>query len=140
MSGPSKTMLARWASIVKPHIPTAPDPPISVPELVALTGLRSQKIHHAVGMLRDEGVKADGRPLVSDSDGYRFTFEESDIGGFRSRQTRRAHTTMRRLWNGVLKPYLATLPPGSSEVKDAKKHMERVLEDLGDLLTMNGRK
>jgi hypothetical protein len=139
VSRPSKNKRTRWANVVLPYLPMAPDAPISVAELVAKTGLRTQEIHHGVGMLRDEMVKDGGRPLVSGPDGYRFTFDESDVAEFRSRQTRRAYTTMRRLWNGVLRPYLATLPPGSKEAKEAAKQMGRALEDLGELVTVNGR-
>jgi hypothetical protein len=134
MSQPSKAKRTRWANAVAPHIPSAPDAPISVDALVGLTGLRPQDVHHGVGFLRDETIEAGGRPLVSTGAGYRYTFDEPEIADFRVRSTRRAHTTMSRLWHGVLRPYLASLPATSPESRQVSKQMERALEDLGDLL------
>lgn len=140
MSRPSKAKRTRWANTVTAHIPTAPAAPITVDDLMALTGLRRQEVHHGVGMLRDEMRAAGGTPLVSNSDGYRFTFDEAEIAGFRVRSTRRAHTTMSRLWHGVLRPYLGSLPPSSPEARQVAKQMQRALEDLGDILVgANGR-
>jgi hypothetical protein len=139
MSRPSKSRLTRWADLVMPHIPSAPSTAISVADLMAKTGLREQEVHHAVGFIRDEMAEIGGRPLVSSGEGYRFTFDEAEVAGFRSTQTRRAFTTMRRLWHGVLRPYLASLPAGSHEAKQAQKQMGRALEDLGEIVTVNGR-
>jgi hypothetical protein len=89
MSRPSKSRLTRWADLVMPHIPSAPSTAISVADLMAKTGLREQEVHHAVGFIRDEMAEIGGRPLVSSGEGYRFTFDEAEVAGFRSTQTRR---------------------------------------------------
>lgn len=139
MSRPSNNTRRRWANLVMPYLPTAPDAPISVPELVQKTQLRSQEVHHGVGMIRDEMASDGGRPLLSSGAGYRFSFDEAEVADFRSRQTRRAYTTIRRLYSGVIRPYLAAQPPGSQEGKQAAKQMSRALEDLHELISVNGR-
>lgn len=137
----SRRQLDGWAELVIPHLPTHPSPPISVAELMELTGLQARQVHFAIGHIRDEMLgKPDALPLVSGNDGYVLTMEEAHVAAFRVSSARRALTTVTRLYFGAIAPWIARQPADSRQAKQADRQMKRALEDLGDLVTSsNGR-
>jgi len=121
-----------WAAAIFEHIPeVGVDGDIwrGKAELAALTGLTAAQVAAAVAYLRDTYPDL---PLVSGRDGYRWSTDADDVVAFRQWRARTAHTTMRRLWTGVMKPYLDEL--GDAKVTNPiTKQFERLLEDMGEL-------
>jgi hypothetical protein len=98
------------------------DRPISNQKLAAESGLTPAQVAAAVAYMRDNYPEL---PLVSSSDGYCFTLRSGDINRFRLARMRAALTIIRRLWRGVIKPYV-----------DRRVKNEKMGADQAGFLTM----
>lgn len=118
-----------WADAVFQHIPVNEEGWISNPDLAEISGLTGGQVAAAVAYLRDNHPDL---PLVSGPQGYTFTVDEADVNRFRLARARSANTTVRRLWYGVLKPYLEK-KADAGETRLMTKQYERLLEDIEEL-------
>lgn len=120
-----------WSQLIFMHIPTVNDgDPISGADLAAATGLSTRQIRHAVAYLRDNFPEF---PLVSSPKGYRFSLDNIDVQQYRRARVRTAHTTIKRMYAGVVRPYLQqTVPPDIAEM--VTRQFSRVLEDVSALI------
>lgn len=121
----------RYADAIFDLIPAQGEGWISQRELADRAGLTGAQVGTAVAYLRDNYPEL---PLVSGPAGYCYTLDEADINRFRLARTRSALTTYRRLWRGVIKPFVekSTERGGISE-REAQfltKQYDRLLDDL----------
>jgi hypothetical protein len=119
----------KWADEIFEHIPVNEEGWISNADLAEASGLTGAQVAAAVAYMRDS---IPDLPLVSGPQGYAFTVNEADVSRFRLQRARSAHTTIRRLWSGVLKPYIDQ-SGDQFEAKRTAKQFERLLEDIEEL-------
>ena len=123
---------AEWAARVFDHIPAGDAAvPISGSDLCALAGLTLNQVQNGVEELRDQHPDL---PLVSSTKGYIFTTEMAAVAAYRGARAKSAHTTIRRLWDGTIKPYISQPGFNRNEARQTTKEFERVIEDLADIL------
>ena len=119
-----------WGDLVFMHIPTAPDVPISGKDLAKRSKLTINQVQDGVAALRD---RFPDFPLVSNHLGYRFSEYEVDVTPFRRKRMRSALTIIRRLWTGVLRPFL--LRQADPQLATfMTKQFERAMQDIADLV------
>jgi len=92
-----------YSDVIFDLIPAEGEGPISKSDLADKSGLSEAQVAAGIAYLRDNYPEL---PLVSDSRGYSFTLNEADINRFRLSRQRSALTTYRRLWRGVMKPWV----------------------------------
>jgi hypothetical protein len=116
-----------WADLVAAAIPV--DEWMSQAEVCEATKLTPAQVMAGVAWIRDE---VPDLPLVSSRDGYSFTLQATAIRKYNNRRVRAAFTIIRRLYTGVIKPWLVKInhPKG----KEVDKQFSRLLEDLADVL------
>jgi len=124
----------RYADAVFDLIPIEAEGWIGQDDLAHKAGLTGGQVAAAVAYLRDNYPEL---PLVSSVDGYCFTLNEADINRFRLARTRSALTTYRRLWRGVIKPFIdkgvRNQRMTKREAEFLEKQYERLLDDLGSM-------
>jgi hypothetical protein len=120
-----------YADAIFDHIPVEAEGWISKDDLAQEAGLTGAQVAAAVAYLRDNYPQL---PLVSSTDGYCFTLNEADVNRFRMARTRSALTTYRRLWRGVVKPFLDKSVESHRmtrrEAEFLTKQYDRLLDDL----------
>jgi hypothetical protein len=121
---------AEWAERIFNHIPALGEAPKSGEQLAADAGLKVTQIQKAIGYLRDTYPEF---PLISSPDGYHFTMDADAVNAFRRARMKSALTTIRRTWEGAVKPYLDHI---NDEVVSltVRKQYERLFEDVSDLV------
>ena len=123
---------AEFAARVFDHIPAGLGAtPIAGEDLAAAAGLSTDQVQRGVQELRDSHPDL---PLVSSPKGYLFTTEAGAVAAYRSARAKSAHTTVRRLWDGTIKPYISQPGFNNREARRTAKEFERVIEDLADIL------
>lgn len=120
-----------WAAVIKSWIPAVGNDWISGNELAEVSGLTRPQLSAAIAHLRDHEPDF---PLVSGTEGYRFSLDEADVNRYRDSATRTAHTRIRRAWRGVVKPYVEITVIDPVEVRRITRSFERLLEDLNDMI------
>jgi hypothetical protein len=124
----------RYADAVFSIIPVEDEGWISQDELAEKAGLSGAQISSAVAYLRDNYPEL---PLVSSAQGYCYTLNEADINRFRLARQRSALTTYRRLWRGVIKPYIEkSVERGGISPREGKfltKQYNLLLDALEDM-------
>ena len=119
----------RWAEEIFQHIPVNEEGWISSTDLAEASGLTVGQVAAAIAYLRDN---MPALPLVSGPQGYTFTVDAVDVGRFRAAAARTAHTRIRRMWLGVVKPYVEQLGDQVT-VRLLTRQFERLLEDIEEL-------
>jgi hypothetical protein len=128
---PSKRL--EYATLVFMHIPAGNNAaPISGKDLADLSGLTLMQVAKGIEAIRDDYPEF---PLVSSPQGYLFTIDAGAVAKYRSARAKSAHTTIRRLWTGTIKPYISQPGFNSREARRTSKEFERVIEDLADILS-----
>lgn len=124
-------MAERYADAIFDLIPVENEGWIPQHELAEKAELSGAQVAAGVAYLRDNYPEL---PLVSSTDGYCFTLNEADINRFRLARTRSALTTYRRLWRGVIKPYVDRMVENKRisqrEADFLTKQYARLLDDL----------
>jgi hypothetical protein len=121
-----------WAARIVEHIPPqTEDRWISVSELMDATGLGYMQVIAAIGYLRDNFPE---HSLISSKAGYRFSIDARQIRQFNRWRMSTALTVLTRSYRGAVAPYLRAVPD-SPLGPLVQRQYERLLEDLGDLLT-----
>src|SRR5262245_59317240 len=92
-----------YADVIFDLIPVEDEGWLSKCDLADMAGLTEAQVAAGIAYLRDNYPEL---PLVSESRGYAFTLKEADINRFRLARQRSALTTYRRLWRGVIKPWV----------------------------------
>lgn len=120
-----------YADVIFDLIPVDDEGPVSKCDLADKAGLSEAQVAAGVAYLRDNYPEL---PLVSDGRGYSFTLNEADINRFRLARQRSALTIYRRLWRGVIKPWIEKSVErgqiGRTQGAFITKQFERLLEDL----------
>jgi hypothetical protein len=115
--------LERW-------IPALNDDPISAAEIAEVSGLTVPQVYEAFGFIRDNSPDL---PLPSDRRGYAYSSKPEVIDRYRNAAMKTALTRIRRLWRGVIKPFLALI--GNEEwAQYQTKQFERLLVDIEDMV------
>jgi len=124
----------RYADDIFDHIPVEQEGWISQTDLAEDADLTGAQVAAGVAYLRDNYPEL---PLLSSTEGYCFTLNEADINRFRLARTRSALTTYRRLWRGVVKPYIDKSVDRQSisrqQAAFLTKQYARLLDDLDDM-------
>lgn len=97
-------------------------------QISKLTGLTLGQITSAAAWIRDEMPDL---PLVSSPAGYTFTTQATAIRKYNNRRVNAAFTIMRRLYTGVIRPWLLKID--YPDAKRIEKQFSRILEDVADL-------
>jgi hypothetical protein len=126
-----RAMRPEWAAVVRSWIPAIGSDWISGDDLADVTGLTRGQVGSAVAYLRDSEPDF---PLVSGPEGYRFSIDEADVNRYQASAVRTAQTRIRRSWRGVIRPYLTAIAADPMTIRRHTKAMERLLEDLDDLV------
>lgn len=120
-----------YADVIFDLIPVDDEGPISKCDLAEKAGLTEAQVGAGVAYLRDNYPEL---PLVSDVRGYAFTLNEADINRFRLARQRSALTIYRRLWRGVVKPWIQkSAEQGSISAREAGSvtmQFEHLLDSL----------
>lgn len=124
----------RYADAIFDLIPVEAEGYLSNTDLADQADLTGAQVAAGVAYLRDNYPEL---PLVSNSRGYCFTLNEADVNQFRLARQRSALTTYRRLWRGVVKPYMdKSVASGDMDAVTARymtKQFERLLQDLDEM-------
>jgi hypothetical protein len=125
-----KKAVERWADHLFQVVPCVGEDPKPSRAITAETGLTQDQIYDAAAFIRDNYPEF---PLVSSAKGYHFTVESGLVDRYRLARVKTGYTTIRRTWQGVVRPYLETLEDRKLARATAKQY-ERVLEDVRELL------
>jgi len=121
-----------WAARIVPLIPSQTDNRwVSVNELMDATGLGYMQIMAAIAYLRENYPEF---PLISSKAGYRFSVDAREIRRFARWRLSTSLSVLRRSYRGAIAPYLRAVPDNALGPL-VQRQYERLLEDLGDLLT-----
>jgi hypothetical protein len=121
----------RWAALIEPHIPPEiDDRDVSASDLMNLTGLGYMQVIAGVAWLKDNRPNL---PLVSSKAGYRFTTDAQRVRTHRHWRLATAYTVLRRVYRGVISPYLASMS-NRPLAQMVERQFERVLQDVESLL------
>lgn len=105
--------------------------PVSRADLCALSGLTVAQVKAGLEYIRDHHPDL---PLVHTAAGYRFTTDADSVTANRIEGVRSVLTRMRRLWDGLVNPYISQPGFNQRDLKRVTKQFERVIEDLADIL------
>lgn len=123
-----------YADAIFDLIPVEAEGWIGNAALADAAGLSPAQAAAGVAYLRDNYPEL---PLVSNRQGYCFTLNEADVSQFRLSRQRSALTIYRRLWRGVVKPFLdKRVVAGEMDKVTARyitKQFERLLQDLDEM-------
>lgn len=120
---------AEWADRIFQLIPAVGHQPISQKQLALASNLKPRQVEQAVAYLRDTFPEF---PLVSSQDGYCFSVDGDVVAKFGKTRAKVALTTIRRSWEGAIKPYLSHINDQAVAVI-VQKQYSRIMEDLAEL-------
>lgn len=121
--------------------------PVPGATLALALGLSERQLHYRIGLLRELGVvrtdtlgNSVDLPLLTTRRGYLFSIDPDANLQWRSTRIKIGLTIFRRTYNEAVKRFAASLPAAQQAVVKRKlgRSFERIIEDIGDVIAMNG--